>query len=625
MPAEQRPRRERPLAAAGGDRALRRRGAGAAALAALVALATATVPAPAAAGFRSAVLWGGDVRALAVHPRDPALVLAGTSAGHVYLSRDGGESWREAGSPLALRGWVVGTLLFDPNRPERLWAGLWGIWDGGTVLYSDDLGASWVQRDAGLPGGQVYALTAVPGAPGRLYAATRAGVYGSDDEGRSWRHLTAAHPEVQNVSSLLVDPYRPATLLAGTWRRAYRSDDAGRSWRGVFDGMVLDTELFSVHANPRQPGEVWASTCGWVYRSTDFGGRWTRFERGLDERRTPSFAVLFDGRLLAGTVAGLYSSDDHGRTWSRRTPPSLSVLAIASHPARPGRVWIGTEGAGVWVSDDGGTSFHPSSRGITNLRVTALARWRDEVLAAVVHAGPGSGVYRSRDGGLSFAPAPEALPTVLGLASVGDAAYAATEQGLWGWLAGRWQRLPELGTERVEQVVAAAGRVVARTAERLYERRQDRFVPVAYRHGPPRSLLVAADALWVSDAAGLYRLAGEENHAIAAPFAGGRLNRLGEALLFTGAGGTWRRAGLEAAWEELPAPGGAQRALETGGQRFPVVLLGAETAALYDQALGRFEPLPLPIPARDVTAALAVDGRLLVGTSGFGLLVRDLE
>ena len=64
--------------------------------------------------------------------------------------------------------------------------------------------------------------------------------------GTNWRHLTAAHPEIEKVSSLLVDG---ATVLAGTWRRAYKSYDGGASWRGVFSGMLLDSEVFSL-----QPG-----------------------------------------------------------------------------------------------------------------------------------------------------------------------------------------------------------------------------------------------------------------------------------------------------------------------------------------------------------------------------------
>ena len=46
------------------------------------------------------------------------------------------------------------------------------------------------------------------------------------------------------------------------------------------------------------------------------------------------------------------------------------MLSLASHPSRPERVLLGSEGGGVWRSEDGGTSFTRSDTGMTNARVT---------------------------------------------------------------------------------------------------------------------------------------------------------------------------------------------------------------------------------------------------------------
>src|SRR6185436_11547160 len=127
------------------------------ALPVLLVLALAALPAT-ASGWRSLPLWGGDVRSLAIHPDDPDMVFAGTSAGQLWLTRDAGRSWSNAGSPLPFPGWLVSALRFDPNRPGRLWVSLQGIWGGGHVAWSDDLGKSWVSRAAGLPAEPVYTL-----------------------------------------------------------------------------------------------------------------------------------------------------------------------------------------------------------------------------------------------------------------------------------------------------------------------------------------------------------------------------------------------------------------------------------------------------------------------------------
>ncbi|HXO22563.1 MAG TPA: YCF48-related protein [Thermoanaerobaculia bacterium] len=591
---------------------------------ALVVPSVAVAAGPAGSSWHPEPIFGGDVRTLAISPDDPDVVFAGTTAGQLYVSRNGGRSWDDAGAPLPFPGWVVGKLQFDPNWPSRLWVALWGVWGSGQAAFSDDLGAHWVARSQGLPDEPVYTLALTPGQERRLYAGTRSGVWGSEDGGLSWRHLTADLPDIQKVTSLLVDPSQPETVIAGTWRQAYRSEDGGRTWAGVFNGMVLDTELFSLTPIPERPGEIWASTCGWVYQTKDRGSKWERFKDGLEERRTTSFAALPDGRLLAGTVSGLFISTDGGHTWGRRSDPALAVMAIAYSPARPDRVILGTEGSGVWISTDGTKSFLRASEGMTNTRVGALARSGDEVLVAVNDAGPISGVYVSRDRGRTFSGIFSPLPTVLDLAVREGRAYAATERGLYQRLGQDWHRVQELGEQRVEQILTADGALVVRTGAGLYEWKGDRFAPVAWKHGPPRSAAVYGNALWVTDAQGVYRLTRDANHTITSPFAGGQIHRLGDQLLLAGAGGAWALSTDPAPmWVQLTDK--ACRIVDTGSPRYPALVIAGEELALYDPQAKALKPLPLDVPARDITSALILDGSLMLGTSGYGVLVRELE
>lgn len=597
--------------------------------------ATILMARPIRADWTPAALYGGDVRSLAIAPADPDILLAGTSAGQVFRSDDGGASWAPAASGLPLQGWVVSALKFDPNRPTRVWAGLRGVFGGGRVVYSDDLGRHWIDRSVGLPGDQVYSLALVPGEKGKLFAGTRSGVYGSSDDGLTWRCLTSTHPEIQKVSSLLVDPNNSSVVLAGTWRRAYRSRDGGNTWHGVFSGMVLDSEVFSLNAVPGHAGELWASTCGWVYRGTDWGAHWRRFQRGLAARRTPAFAVLPDGRLLAGTVGGLYGSVDGGATWRLMSASDLWIQAIAFDPRRPQRIVVGTQGAGVWRSTDGGEEFSPASLGITNLRLTSLLKHGDEVLAAVRDAGPLSGIYRSRDGGLTFDHEPERLPTVLALAVFGDREIAATDRGLYvndaasrgeGQQAaeGPWHLLRGSPQSRFDQLSLGDGRLVARGPDGLYELTESGLDRIAYHHADSRSAVLSDGALWVNDRFGLYRLTVRGNHSAALPYSGGRLLALDGSLLVSGDGGLWIRHDLAGSWRQVL--GGETRTLPTGDRDWPLLVLENQHAALWSGigAERKAVELQLPIPTRDVTAALVFPDRLLIGTSGYGVLSRPI-
>jgi photosystem II stability/assembly factor-like uncharacterized protein len=574
--------------------------------------------ATAALDFRPAPLYGADVRSLVFDPAVSERAFAGTSAGHLYRSDDGGESWRNAGVEAPFPGWVVAALRFDPNRPGRLWAALWGIWGGGLVAFTDDLGATWTSRGAGLEAGdQVYALALVPGIADRLFVGTRTGVWESDDAGVRFHLVSGAAPELVHVSSLHVDTLEPNRIVAGTWRRAYRSDDGGTTWRGVFEGMVLDTEVFSLTSVPGRPGELWASTCGWVYRGDRLGGRWSRTKTGFEERRTPSFDVLSPERLLAGTVAGLHLSIDGGASFRRVGPKDLAVLALAHHPLRPERVLIGTEGAGIWLSEDGGQTLAPRLVATVNVRVSALAAAGEAVLAALAHAGPLSGLYRSPDGGASFEPLPARIPTVLDLAGHGGRAWAATEAGLYERAGREWRRVAELGDARVEQLATGSERLYARTREAIWELAGTRFVKVPFAWRPPRSIAVAEGVLWVLRDEGLFRLgAGGQPEAASLPFPGGELRGVGGELVYAGVEGLYLHD-REQGWIELSRR--PSRAFPTGDPRYPAVARSGEGLALLAAGERRLITLAPPFAASHLLSALAVDGRLLLGSSGFGL------
>jgi photosystem II stability/assembly factor-like uncharacterized protein len=593
-------------------------------LAALLAALLVAWPARAAApDWRYLPIWGGDVRTVAFQPASPDLVFAGTSGGQVYVSRNGGRTWANAGPHLPFPGWVVSNLKFDPNRPDRIWVALRGVWGGGYVASSDDLGKTWNSRAGGLPGEEpIYTLALTPGHEGRIYAGSLSGVFGTEDAGVSWRRLTGSLPEMQKVTSLLVDPDHPDSVIAGTWRQAYKSDDAGKTWAGVFNGMVLDSEVFSLTPIPGKPGEIWASTCGWVYRTEDAGGKWERFKDGFEERRTTSFAALPSGRLLAGTVAGLHLSDDGGKTWRRVGDPGISVQSIAFHPAHPERVVFGTEGSGVWISDDGGSTLRPASSGLVNVRVSTFAQAGNELMVGVIHAGPFSGVYSSRDGGKTF-PDFSPLPTVLDIAVHQGRIFAATEKGLFERRGFGWHWVRDLGEGTVEQFISDGPRLLARTPGGLFELKGKLFVPRPYQHGTPSSAAFYDNALWVTDAKALYRLTADANHTIPTPFEGGRLLRLQDELLLWGTGGTYALSGgPDAAWKQLA--GDSARLLPTGDERRPALMVSGDTVRLLDLQTRKFQAVDVPVPARDISAAQILGDRLLLGTSGYGVLVRDL-
>lgn len=340
----------------------------------LLALALfAAAPARAASWWRLPV-WGAEVRAFAVDPFDPGTVYCGTSRGNFYGSKDSGATWEPLRPGPAFPGFYVTSLTADPATRGRLWASLAGELGGGLVARSDDHGAEWTVLAKSTRAVTTRALALAPGEPRLLAVAGDDGVRLSQDGGKTWTKTGDGVPGLQQVESLAFDPGDRRVLYAGTWRQAFRTRDGGASWTRIAQGMVLDASVYSWDFDAADPRDVWVSTCGWVYRTRDGGDRWTRSTTGFTNRR--SHAVRRDPRrpgvVYAATVGGLHRSLDDGATWVRISRESLVVTALEIDKVS-GRLYVGTEGEGVFYSDDAGLTLESGSQGLPESRVAEIA------------------------------------------------------------------------------------------------------------------------------------------------------------------------------------------------------------------------------------------------------------
>ncbi|HVT03841.1 MAG TPA: YCF48-related protein [Thermoanaerobaculia bacterium] len=381
----------------------------------LVLVAALFLTVPVKAGWSRAGLFGADVRAMIVDPTDPDRLFLGTSEGEVYVSNDGAKSWVNPRHAIPFPGYIVDNLAIDSKG--RLWAACWGLWGGGVIAVSDDQGVTWKRRDGGLEEFSVRALVVNPCDADDIVVGGLTGVYRSKVGGAEWTKIS----EQENVESLAIDPRDANRIYVGTWRQAWRTDDGGASWIHIAEGMVLDTDVFSITIDSQDPDNVWVSTCGWVYRSTDRGTTWTRFRDGFNNRRVHDIDLdpTNHSIVYAGSVAGLYRSENEGKSFHLVTDESMVINAIGLTLARPDRIILGTEGDGVYVSDDRGKSFRRSSDGLYNVRVATIApdpEKEGHLYAAVIFGNAASGIYQSEDNGQSWSRLSKTkLPEILTL------------------------------------------------------------------------------------------------------------------------------------------------------------------------------------------------------------------
>lgn len=356
---------------------------------------------------------GGDVRALASDPAHPEVLYLGTTDGAIFVSRNAGADWEPLGVAGENQNAVVTAILVDPRNSARLYAATWTrevSSEGGGVFLSTDGGATW--RDSGLGGHAVRALVQSASDPAMLVAGALDGVYRSRDSGQTWWRITpAGDAELRNFDSLAIDPRDPQIIYAGTFHLPWKTTDGGAHWSAIHAGMIDDSDVLSVVTDRDNPRRIFASACSGIYRSNDGGAAWEKLE-GIpySARRTPVIRqdVARSAVLYAGTTEGLWKTTDGGASWRRISPRSWVINSMVILPGDGGggsRVLLGTEQHGVRASDDGGASFHASNEGFHHHRIVSLAvDPQDSQRAAAVLENAPDALLITEDGGKNWAP-----------------------------------------------------------------------------------------------------------------------------------------------------------------------------------------------------------------------------
>jgi photosystem II stability/assembly factor-like uncharacterized protein len=326
---------------------------------------------------------GGNVRCLAYDPSDPNRILLGTSAGQLFLSHDGGNSW----APFVHLGegddLVIDHIVFDPSNPQTIYAAGWGLYkdDEGGVFRSDDGGATWREL-AGVHGKSIRALAMAPSDHNTLAIGALDGVFRSSDGGATWARMTPENPEVlenhasmKNFVSVAIDPQNPDIVYAGTRHLPWKTSDGGKTWHNLKDGILDDSDVFSIIVDPKTPSRVYASACSGIYKS-DNGAEVFHRVQGLPHSAIRTRVLKQDPQrpsiVYAGTTGGLWKTLDGGAKWSLVSSVDVVVNDVLIDPRNPERVLLATDRGGVLVSNDGFAKYQASNRGFSHRMVGSV-------------------------------------------------------------------------------------------------------------------------------------------------------------------------------------------------------------------------------------------------------------
>ena len=162
------------------------------------------------------------IRNVGVAPSNEQVLGIVANGGRVFLSGDGGGSWRLSGA-LPNNGLSLSYITFDPIDTNVIYVASVAPDFARTHLWrSTDSGVTWTAIDTGdFPSGiPVDVIKVDPGNRSVLYAGTHLGVYRSADRGATWVRFGAGLPLVE-VSDIYLSSdsslMRAATYGRGFW------------------------------------------------------------------------------------------------------------------------------------------------------------------------------------------------------------------------------------------------------------------------------------------------------------------------------------------------------------------------------------------------------------------------
>jgi photosystem II stability/assembly factor-like uncharacterized protein len=270
---------------------------------------------------------------------------------------------------------------------------------------------SW--SPVGPPGGDARAFAAVPDDPSHLYlGTTNSWLYESNDAGASW-HRLAKMPgsDALVLDHILVDPNSPTTLYVAAWRAdapgggLWVSHDAGRTWT---ESMGLHGQsIYAFAQAASDPHLLFAGTMRGVFRSEDSGATWTQISppdsHEIHEVESLAIDPANPEVVYAGTWHLPWKTTDGGKSWHNIKQGLIvdsDVFSIIIDPERTKTVYL-SACSGIYKSENAGVLFH-KIQGIPNEARRTRVLEQDPKDRQVVYAGTTEGLYKTLDGGRHF-------------------------------------------------------------------------------------------------------------------------------------------------------------------------------------------------------------------------------
>ena len=265
----------------------------------------------------------------------------------------------------------------------------------------------------GPDGGDARKITADPGNAAHLFLGTVNGwIYESRNGGGNWLRVTrVGNRDDLVIDCIVVDPRNPKHLIVGAYAvdqpdgGVYLSNDGGVSW--VNQAEMRGQSVRSLAMSASDPNTLVAGSLQGVFRSDDGGQRWKRISPidNVEIHEVKSVAIdPTDTKVIyAGTWHLPWKTSDGGEHWENIKDGIIDdsdVFSIIVDPKNPATVYA-SACSGIYKSINAGVHFE-KVQGIPSTSRRTRVLMQDPTRLAVVFAGTTEGLFRSEDAGKTW-------------------------------------------------------------------------------------------------------------------------------------------------------------------------------------------------------------------------------
>ncbi len=270
---------------------------------------------------------------------------------------------------------------------------------------------SWIP--IGPDGGDARSFAQDPTNSRHLFLGTTdSWLYQSTDGGSSWQRLAKLSKQENLIlDNVVVDQADPKTLYVGAWvvdhpdGGLFISHDAGVTWTSV--EAMNGQSIRALTQAPSNPKTLVAGTLKGIFRSDDGGQQWKQISpaNSMELHEVESIAIdpKDPNTIYAGTWHLPWKTTDGGANWHNIKNGLIDdsdVFSIIIDPASPQTVYT-SACSGIYKSDNAG-ELYKKVQGIPSTARRTRVLMQDPVNHSVVYAGTTEGLYRTVTSGTNW-------------------------------------------------------------------------------------------------------------------------------------------------------------------------------------------------------------------------------